>query len=110
MACVGNDNDLRQVCLGPDGRLLPAWRRGDLRRPHHGFGQCHPRTGGWSPRRTASFVDAPVSGGQAGAENGQLSIMCGGRSRRLCRAEPVMAAYARICRLMGQRAQGNWPR
>ena len=54
-----------------------------------------------------AFVDAPVSGGQAGAENGQLSIMCGGDPADYARAEPVMAAYARICRLIGPSGAGQ---
>jgi 3-hydroxyisobutyrate dehydrogenase len=52
-------------------------------------------------------VDAPVSGGQAGAENGVLSIMCGGDAQAYGRAEPVMAAYARICRLLGESGSGQ---
>jgi 3-hydroxyisobutyrate dehydrogenase len=79
MACVGNDDDLRSVCEG-DGRRLRIGMGGDgLRRSHHRVGRGDAsitrRCGG--ARR--GFVDAPVSGGQAGAENGQLSIMCGGR-------------------------------
>jgi 3-hydroxyisobutyrate dehydrogenase len=54
-----------------------------------------------------AFVDAPVSGGQAGAENGQLSIMCGGEPEDYARAEPVLAAYARICRLIGPSGSGQ---
>jgi 3-hydroxyisobutyrate dehydrogenase-like beta-hydroxyacid dehydrogenase len=53
------------------------------------------------------FVDAPVSGGQAGAENGQLSIMCGGSEDNYAMAEPVMAAYARICRRLGDTGAGQ---
>ena len=53
------------------------------------------------------FVDAPVSGGQAGAENGQLSIMCGGEAADYTRAEPVLAAYARICRRLGSSGAGQ---
>ena len=53
------------------------------------------------------FVDAPVSGGQAGAENGVLSIMCGGDAAHYDRAEPVMAAYARVCRRMGDSGAGQ---
>jgi 3-hydroxyisobutyrate dehydrogenase len=55
----------------------------------------------------AGYVDAPVSGGQAGAENGQLSIMCGGSAADYARAEPVMAAYARICRRLGDSGAGQ---
>ena len=54
-----------------------------------------------------SFVDAPVSGGQAGAENGVLSVMCGGDEAAYARAEPVIAAYARICRRIGESGAGQ---
>jgi 3-hydroxyisobutyrate dehydrogenase len=53
------------------------------------------------------FIDAPVSGGQAGAENGVLSVMCGGDAAPYARAEPVIAAYARICRLLGDSGAGQ---
>jgi 3-hydroxyisobutyrate dehydrogenase len=53
------------------------------------------------------FVDAPVSGGQAGAENGVLSVMCGGDAKAFATAEPVIAAYARICRLLGESGAGQ---
>ena len=57
--------------------------------------------------RGIGFVDAPVSGGQAGAENGVLSIMCGGSEAHYAAAEPVMAAYARICRRLGDSGAGQ---
>ena len=53
------------------------------------------------------FIDAPVSGGQAGAENGVLTVMCGGDPEVYARAEPVIAAYARACRLMGPTGSGQ---
>jgi len=107
MACVGNDDDLRQVCLGPDGAFA-GMAKGAIFVDHttvsaqvtrelaelagsHGFG----------------FVDAPVSGGQAGAENGALSIMCGGSEAHYAAAEPVMASYARICRRLGETGAGQ---
>jgi len=58
-------------------------------------------------RVNVSFVDAPISGGQAGAENGQLSIMCGGDQGAFDRAEPVMAAYSKICRRIGESGAGQ---
>ena len=107
MACVGNDDDLRQVCLGGDGAFAGM-----------GAGAIfvdHTTVSAMVPRELAAiatdmglgFVDAPVSGGQAGAENGQLSIMCGGAPDAYAAAEPVMAAYARICRLMGPSGAGQ---
>jgi 3-hydroxyisobutyrate dehydrogenase-like beta-hydroxyacid dehydrogenase len=53
------------------------------------------------------FVDAPVSGGQAGAENGALTIMCGGEEAHYAKAEPIMAAYARMCRRLGPSGAGQ---
>ena len=76
-ACVGNDDDLRAVTLGPTAPS-PACEGRDLRRPHHRFGQRGARTRAEAQQRGLGFVDAPVSGGQAGAENGALTVMCGG--------------------------------
>ncbi|MBV9287022.1 MAG: NAD(P)-dependent oxidoreductase, partial [Hyphomicrobiales bacterium] len=58
-------------------------------------------------KRGFGFVDAPVSGGQAGAEEGRLTVMCGGDDRDYAKAEPVIAAYARSCRLMGEAGAGQ---
>jgi 3-hydroxyisobutyrate dehydrogenase len=107
LACVGNDDDLRAVCLGPDGAFAGMAK-----------GACfvdHTTVSATVTRELSAiaadlglgFVDAPVSGGQAGAENGQLSIMCGGTMADYARAEPVMAAYARICRRLGESGAGQ---
>ena len=106
-ACVGNDDDLRQVTIGPDGAFAGmaagaifvdhTTASADVARELHvaataaGFG----------------FIDAPVSGGQAGAENGVLTVMCGGDAPVYARAEPVIAAFARACRLMGPSGAGQ---
>jgi 3-hydroxyisobutyrate dehydrogenase len=77
--CVGNDDDLRSVTLGPDGALRRHEEGRDLHRQHHRLGRRRART--LRRRREAKgfgFLDAPVSGGQAGAENGQLTVMVGG--------------------------------
>jgi 3-hydroxyisobutyrate dehydrogenase len=106
-ACVGNDNDLRQVTLGSDGAFA-GMKKGavfvdhttasaDIARVLHG--EAAPAGFG--------FIDAPVSGGQAGAENGVLTVMCGGDEADYARAEPVIAAYARACRLMGAAGAGQ---
>ena len=107
MACVGNDDDLRQVCTGPDG-AFSAMSPGAIFVDHTTVSANITRK--MSAQAAASglvFVDAPVSGGQAGAENGQLSIMCGGDPADYARAEPVMASYARICRLIGPSGAGQ---
>ena len=107
MACVGNDDDLRQVCLGPDGALA-GMAPGAVFVDHTTVSAQVTRELAQTAREAGlGFVDAPVSGGQAGAENGQLSIMCGGTPEDYASAEPVMAAYARICRLMGPSGAGQ---
>ena len=106
-ACVGNDDDLRQVTIGSDGAFAGMTQgaifidhttaSADVARELHaaasvaGFG----------------FIDAPVSGGQAGAENGVLTVMCGGDAPVYAQAEPVIAAFARACRLMGPSGAGQ---
>ena len=107
MACVGNDDDLRQVCTGEDGAFA-GMAKGAIFVDHTTVSAQVTRELSQVARGAGSgFVDAPVSGGQAGAENGQLSIMCGGSPEDYAAAEPVMAAYARICRRMGDSGAGQ---
>ncbi|MBK5945116.1 oxidoreductase [Rhodobacter veldkampii DSM 11550] len=107
MACVGNDDDLRAVCLG-DAGAFAAMTAGAVFVDHTTVSaQVTRELAGVAAAQGLGFVDAPVSGGQAGAENGQLSIMCGGSADDYARAEPVMAAYARICRRMGASGAGQ---
>jgi 3-hydroxyisobutyrate dehydrogenase len=107
MACVGNDDDLRQVCTGPDG-AFSAMSPGAVFVDHTTVSANITRKLAAQAQASGlAFVDAPVSGGQAGAENGQLSIMCGGDPSDYARAEPVMASYARICRLIGDSGAGQ---
>ena len=107
MACVGNDDDLRQVCVGPDGAFA-GMTPGAIFVDHTTVSARITRKLAAQAATTGlAFVDAPVSGGQAGAENGQLSIMCGGDEADYARAEPVMAAYARICRRIGESGAGQ---
>ncbi|WP_114964440.1 NAD(P)-dependent oxidoreductase [Alkalilacustris brevis] len=107
MACVGNDDDLRAVCLGDDGAFA-GMREGGLFIDHTTVSAQVTRELEAAARaRGAGFVDAPVSGGQAGAENGALSIMCGGTQADYERAEPLMAPYARICRRLGESGSGQ---
>ena len=101
MCCVGNDDDLRAVCLGDDGAFA-GMARGAIFVDHTTVSaQVTRDLSGVAAGLGLGFVDAPVSGGQAGAQNGALSIMCGGDPAHYAVAEPVMAAYARICRLLG---------
>ncbi|MFI4964949.1 MAG: NAD(P)-dependent oxidoreductase [Caulobacterales bacterium] len=102
--CVGNDDDVREVVR----QALPAMAPG-------GVVVDHTTTSAVVAREMAAlaasdgraFVDAPVSGGQAGAENGQLTIMCGGAPDAFARIEPVIAAYAKAIRLMGGPGSGQ---
>jgi 3-hydroxyisobutyrate dehydrogenase len=107
MACVGNDADLEQVCTGPDG-AFSGMTKGAVFVDHTTVSAQITRALGTKAAALGlHFIDAPVSGGQAGAENGQLSIMCGGAPEDYARAEPVMAAYARICRRIGDSGAGQ---
>ena len=106
-ACVGNDDDLRSVCLGDDG-ALDGMQGGSVFVDHTTVSALVTRElFALANARQVSFVDAPVSGGQAGAENGALSVMCGGDQGAYDRAEPVIAAYARICRRIGDSGAGQ---
>ena len=107
MACVGNDDDLRAVCLGPDG-AFQGMTKGAIFVDHTTVSaQVTRELADVAGHLGLGFVDAPVSGGQAGAENGALSIMCGGSEDTYAAAEPVMAAYARICRRIGETGAGQ---
>ena len=107
MACVGNDDDLRSVCAGDTGAFA-GMGSGTVFVDHTTVSAKVTRElYALADGRQVSFVDAPISGGQAGAENGALSIMCGGDQGAYDRAEPVMAAYARICRRIGDSGAGQ---
>ncbi|KPZ52626.1 MULTISPECIES: NAD(P)-dependent oxidoreductase [unclassified Pseudoalteromonas] len=105
--CVGNDNDLRSVVYGDDGVLA-----GML--PHTVLVD-HTTTSAEVAREVAAkaalqnidFIDAPVSGGQAGAENGVLTVMAGGNEAVFTKVQPVMAAYSRFSQLLGDVGAGQ---
>ena len=100
-ACVGNDDDLREICAGPDGAFA-GMASGSLFVDHTTVSAAVTRELAESAAECAiGFVDAPVSGGQAGAENGTLSVMCGGDEANYARAESVIAAYAKACKRIG---------
>ena len=107
MACVGNDNDLREVMLGKDG-VFAGVAKGAMVVDHTTASAAIARElHAEAKRRGFDFVDAPVSGGQAGAENGLLTVMCGGDAAAFAKAEKVIAAYARACNLMGPSGSGQ---
>jgi len=106
-ACVGNDDDLRSVLLGVEG-AFGGMRQGAIFIDHTTASAYIARELDREAKgRGFGFIDAPVSGGQAGAQNAQLTIMCGGDARDYARSEPVLAAYARSCRLMGPVGAGQ---
>jgi len=106
-ACVGNDDDLRAVCIGDHG-AFSTMGEGTLFVDHTTVSaKVTTELQGIAARQGVGFVDAPVSGGQAGAENGALSIMCGGSTEDYDRAEPVIQAYAKMCRRMGESGAGQ---
>ncbi|MEM6585856.1 MAG: NAD(P)-dependent oxidoreductase [Pseudomonadota bacterium] len=93
--CVGNDEDLEEVAHG-EGGVLAGLSKGGLLVDHTTTSaNMARRVGAIFAQRGLDFIDAPVSGGQAGAENGQLAIMCGGTDEAMARGEPVMQAYAK---------------
>jgi 3-hydroxyisobutyrate dehydrogenase len=107
MMCVGNDDDVRAVALGKDG-AFSGMGKGKVFVDHTTASAevarelcAAAKQGGFD------FIDAPVSGGQAGAENGVLTVMCGGDPEPFARAETVIAAYARMCRLLGSAGSGQ---
>lgn len=107
MACVGNDDDLRSVCLGADGAFA-GMTAGTVFVDHTTVSARVTRELAEIAEGSGiGYVDGPVSGGQAGAENGQLSVMCGGTQEDFDRAAPVIDAYAKICRLMGPVGAGQ---
>lgn len=107
LACVGNDDDLRHVCLGPHAAFA-GMRPGAIFVDHTTVSAAVTRELAQAAQAMGlGYVDAPVSGGQAGAENGQLSVMCGGAEADFDAAAPVIAAYARICRRMGDVGAGQ---
>ena len=106
--CVGNDNDVRSVVFGDDG-VLAGLKTGSVLVDHTTASATLARelaeacaAGG------AGFVDAPVSGGQAGAENGQLTVMCGSNDQAsFDRVNPIIDAYAKRCQLLGNAGSGQ---
>jgi 3-hydroxyisobutyrate dehydrogenase len=106
-SCVGNDDDLRAVMVGGDGAFHGAERgatfidnttaSADVARELHASAKA----------KGLGFIDAPVSGGQAGAENGILTVMCGGDAAEYAKAEPIIASFARMCRLLGPSGAGQ---
>jgi 3-hydroxyisobutyrate dehydrogenase len=106
-ACVGNDEDLRTVTTGPDG-AFQTMKPGSIFVDHTTASadvarELHSK----AKQRGIGFVDAPVSGGQAGAENGLLTVMCGGESDAYGKVEALIMNYARMSKLLGPSGSGQ---
>ena len=108
MMCVGNDDDVRAVALGPAG-AIPAMPRGAILVDHTTASADVARElAAACAERGLGFVDAPISGGQAGAENGQLTVMCGADVPEVFdSAREVVMAYAKECRRLGSAGAGQ---
>jgi 3-hydroxyisobutyrate dehydrogenase len=107
MCCVGNDNDLREVTLGANGAFAGV-KKGAVFVDHTtASAEIARELYAEAKKRGFDAIDAPVSGGQAGAENGVLTVMCGGDPEPYARAEKVIAAYARMCKLLGGAGSGQ---
>jgi 3-hydroxyisobutyrate dehydrogenase len=105
--CVGNDDDLRSVVHGDKGALAGMTAGGILVDHTTASAEVARELYGAAKTGGFAFVDAPVSGGQAGAQNGVLTVMCGGDAEPYARAEKVIAAYARMCKLLGPAGAGQ---
>lgn len=106
-ACVGRDDDLRAVTLGPDG-AFSRMKKGAVFVDHTTASATIARElADFAAKQGFGFIDAPVSGGEQGARNGQLTVMCGGSEADFRRAEPVISAYAKQCRRLGPPGSGQ---
>jgi 3-hydroxyisobutyrate dehydrogenase len=106
-ACVGNDDDLRAVTIGPDGAFQAMARGAIFVDNTTASADVARELQAKAAALGIGFVDAPVSGGQAGAENGVLTVMCGAEEADYAKAEPVIAAFARACRRLGGPGAGQ---
>ena len=105
--CVGNDDDVRQVTLGDEGALLTMAPESILVDHTTASATLARDLYAAAAERQIGFLDAPLSGGQAGAENGQLTIMVGGDAEVFERASPVMESYAKAITLIGPAGSGQ---
>ena len=107
LACVGRDSDVREVTLGEQG-AFGAIGKGTVFVDHTTASAGLARELAEAARsRGFYFIDAPVSGGEQGAKNGQLTIMCGGDKEAYSRTEPILQTYAKQCRRMGEAGAGQ---
>ena len=107
MMCVGNDNDVRSVIYGADGALAGLGENAVLVDHTTASADVAREIDGEAKKQGKHFIDAPVSGGQAGAENGKLTIMCGGDQAAFEKVKDVLALYAKAVTLMGPSGAGQ---
>lgn len=105
--CVGNDNDLRSVVLGKDGAFAGMAKGTVFVDNTTASADVARELAGEAKKLGIGFIDAPVSGGQAGAENGKLTVMCGGVAKDFKRVEPVIDCYSQACVLLGKTGSGQ---
>ena len=106
-SCVGNDDDLRQVTVGPDGAFAGTGPGAVFVDNTTASAEVARELAEAARRGGFAFLDAPVSGGQTGAENGALTVMVGGDEAAFAKAEPVIRSFARACRLLGPSGSGQ---
>jgi len=106
-ACVGNDDDVRAVTLGPDGAFASMARESIFVDHTTASARLARELHAAAAAGGVAALDAPVSGGQAGAENGALTVMVGGDAEAFARAEPLIACYAKMARLLGPAGAGQ---
>src|ERR1700691_6016179 len=107
MACVGNDHDLRAITIGGDGAFAGMKKGATFVDHTTASAKVARELDAAATKAGFKFVDAPVSGGHAGAENGVLTVMCAGAEAAYAGPEPVIAAYARMCKLLGPAGSGQ---
>lgn len=107
MTCVGNDQDVRSVYYGDDGIFAGAKSGATLIDHTTASADLARELAEYATAHQLNFIDAPVSGGQAGAENGVLTIMCGGDANHFAPAQKVMTAYGKAVTLMGPAGSGQ---
>ena len=107
MCCVGNDDDLREVTTGANGAFSNI-KKGSIFIDHTTVSALVTKElFNLANQMGFDFIDAPISGGQVGAENGLLSIMCGGDQRAFDRARPILEIYSKICKRIGESGAGQ---
>ena len=107
MCCVGNDDDLREVTIGPSGAFSKI-SKGSIFVDHTTVSaKVTNELFDIGTEMGFDYIDAPISGGQAGAENGMLSIMCGGNQEAFDQAKPILETYSKICKRIGNSGAGQ---